>query len=579
MRAILRLFALGIPYAILAALAMQSSRFDHGLASFWIASAYLTAVLSSLPRKEWAWIVTSSMLFNIFLTGTIGLGWGSAIPISATNMVEALVGACLIRRRIAATTMESLDWFARYVLKIGAIAPAIGATMGCLVLYQTTSAPIIASWATWFVGHSLGGIVFTPMFLLVIRGDARKSLKAIDREALGEVLVLMGLFVASCVFTFGQSRWPLLFFPLGPLSLICFRLDRTMVALAIALLAIVGATFTASGTGPISLMDVEAEEKVQFFQFYLMAIVFTVLPVMADLQSRQRLLRKVRTREKQFQLLLENSTDAVFHLKPSGAVIFASPSVEALSGKKPSDLVGKNALMLVEEDWRDYVAECHADVLRAGGKSVRYEYLARTANGASRWFETLSQAIPSPAGEVESVVSVVRDIDERKRSEITLVREARIDALTGLMNRHGFQQQFDQLDDKSSHCIAVVDIDHFKAINDRYGHAAGDRALQTFADIALRSVRKRDLVARFGGEEFVLLLTDMKYDDAYQVCERLRAEIASAITIFGAECIRFTVSIGLAETTEGHLASDLRRADIALYQAKSEGRDCLRRAA
>lgn len=576
---LVRIFLAAAGYGVCAGFAIIFTRFDGGLAAFWVASAYLTALLCSTPRRDWVQITAACALVNVILTGTMGLGWVSAFPITAANLVEATFGASLIRRRTAHGTMDSLDWFARFVVKIGLAAPFVGASLASIALVYTVGASLGVSWGTWFLGHALGNIVFTPMFLLLFRGDLRRSFAGLNRSSMIELSLLMTLFIASCIFTFAQSRWPLLFFPLGPLALICFRHDRSVVALAIALLALIGGVFTSLNSGPVSLMDVSIKEKTQFFQFYIAATVFTVIPIIADLRTRTRLLRAVRTSEKQLQLLLENSTDAVFHLKSSGEVIFASPSVHALSGKEPAELIGQNALQLVDEDWKDYVAECHAEVVHAAGQSVRYEYLAKTANGDLRWFETLSQAIVTPTGDVESVVSVVRDIDERKRTEISLVREARVDGLTGLLNRNGFQQKFDEITLEGRHCIAVADLDHFKSINDRFGHAAGDRALQTFADVALRNVRKRDLVARFGGEEFVILLTDMSYEEAYVACQRLREEIGSAITFFGANHIQFTVSIGLAELRSSDLRTELQRADLALYQAKREGRDCLRRAA
>lgn len=579
MRMPFRILSAGAGYGVCAGFAIAFTRFDGGFAAFWVATAYLMAILCSTPRRYWPAMVVACASANVVLTGTVGLGWASALPISAVNMVEATIGATLIRRRTAGRTMDSLDWFARFVMKIGVFTPFVGASLGSLMLWQILGAAPLGAWATWFVGHALGNIVFTPMFLLLFRGNVRKSLAGLKQETAFELAVLMGLYVASCVFTFAQSRWPLLFLPLGPLALICFRHDRSMVALAVAALAVIGGFYTALDSGPISMMDVSMREKTQFFQFYIAATVFTVMPIIGDLRTRNRLLRTVRTSEKQLQLLLENSTDAVFHLRPTGKIVFASTSVQSLSGKSPAELIGQNALTLVDDEWKDYVADCHQDVLKSRGQSVRYEYVAKTAEGEARWFETLSQAITTPSGEVEGVVSVVRDIDERKRTELSLAREARLDGLTGLMNRNGFQAQFEEVTRQGTHCIAVVDLDHFKGINDRYGHAAGDRALQTFADVALRNVRRSDVVARFGGEEFVILLANMRYEEAFHVCERLRTEIASAITFFGANHIQFTVSMGLAELESSDLGTEMRRADLALYRAKSEGRDCLRRAA
>jgi diguanylate cyclase (GGDEF)-like protein len=125
----------------------------------------------------------------------------------------------------------------------------------------------------------------------------------------------------------------------------------------------------------------------------------------------------------------------------------------------------------------------------------------------------------------------------------------------------------------------MIDIDHFKAINDRFGHGGGDCALQTFAEVATRVVRKDDLVARVGGEEFAILFHGLAAEESWQVCERLRQELAQAVTFYGAQPIRFTVSVGVTDVRSPDLQHSLDRADAALYEAKREGRDRLKLAA
>ncbi len=294
----------------------------------------------------------------------------------------------------------------------------------------------------------------------------------------------------------------------------------------------------------------------------------TVFPITADLRNRKRLMKRVRESEQRLELLLENSTDAVFHLRTSGHVLYASPSVERLSGFSVSDFNHDSVLRLVEPEWQVHVQKCHAEVLSSAGKTVRYEFLARNKEGEKRWYETLSRAICNSRGEVESVVSIVRDTDARKREELGLIKEARIDGLTGLLNRRGFESKFEGLKSGDNVSLAVLDIDHFKTINDLYGHPAGDRALQTFADIALRSVRKDDCLARIGGEEFAILLCGMSDEAAQNACERLRSEIANSLTFYGAKEIRFTVSIGLTRVRSSSLDEEIARADAALYEAK-----------
>ena len=155
------------------------------------------------------------------------------------------------------------------------------------------------------------------------------------------------------------------------------------------------------------------------------------------------------------------------------------------------------------------------------------------------------------------------------------------DDLTGLLNRRAMldRMQLEQrrsLRSGSPLLIAQLDIDHFKVVNDTHGHAAGDLVLQSFADTVRRNVRDTDVLARWGGEEFVLLLCDTPTADAVTLMERLRQAVqAMQVPVAqGGQPITVTVSIGLARHTPADpLAGTLERADQALYAAKAGGRN------
>ena len=163
----------------------------------------------------------------------------------------------------------------------------------------------------------------------------------------------------------------------------------------------------------------------------------------------------------------------------------------------------------------------------------------------------------------------------KERNELRHRKEAMIDPLTGIANRRSFMEDAAKLakgDGVSALPTAVlmIDVDHFKSINDRFGHAFGDQILKIFADTARQSVRKTDLLGRMGGEEFAALLSDMSRNRALAVAERILANFAQAALEVGA-----TVSIGLAycEDAELDLSELLAQADQALYCAKENGRN------
>lgn len=151
--------------------------------------------------------------------------------------------------------------------------------------------------------------------------------------------------------------------------------------------------------------------------------------------------------------------------------------------------------------------------------------------------------------------------------------QARVDALTGLFNRRSLEQQAREVIDRGeTFVVAFLDLDHFKDLNDTYGHEIGDRALRLFARVLRDSVRPADIPARFGGEEFIVVLPDCRLSDARIVADRVRTRLQLAIA--ASTVPPFTVSIGLAasEPPEGFVDT-VARADAALMQAKQAGRD------
>ncbi len=153
------------------------------------------------------------------------------------------------------------------------------------------------------------------------------------------------------------------------------------------------------------------------------------------------------------------------------------------------------------------------------------------------------------------------------------------DELTGLINRRHMLELLEQERQRCvrsgrTFCVAMIDIDRFKEVNDRYGHAAGDEVLQRLAREALSAVRVADVLARWGGDEFVLLLSDARLQLARGGVERVRQRIEAVSLRVGEQALQVTISAGLAEHIAGEsVAIALARADAALYEAKAQGRN------
>ena len=154
------------------------------------------------------------------------------------------------------------------------------------------------------------------------------------------------------------------------------------------------------------------------------------------------------------------------------------------------------------------------------------------------------------------------------------------DALTGVYSRMAYDERIMQelarwTRYQTPFSYAILDIDHFKRINDSYGHNAGDKALKIIGQMMLKYVRQSDYVFRIGGEEFVLLLTSTPADQAGKMVEKLRAGIAASSFHFKGEPVQLTLSAGITETrSNDNVETIYERADKALYKAKNSGRNC-----
>ncbi|EHJ59022.1 sensor domain-containing diguanylate cyclase [Novosphingobium pentaromativorans] len=185
-----------------------------------------------------------------------------------------------------------------------------------------------------------------------------------------------------------------------------------------------------------------------------------------------------------------------------------------------------------------------------------------------------------------TVIALRRSIARERAFQRELRYIAQTDELTGIANRREFLAALDRAialarRNQSQFSLAIFDIDHFKSINDTYGHAAGDDVIRRVARLAVGTVRACDLVGRIGGEEFGVLLPNVDMHHARAICERLRVEIqAQAMELSGDATVPVTISSGVAQLDPSENANKLmERADRALYEAKHGGRDQVRLAA
>lgn len=574
---IVRQWALALCYGLLAGTAVHFTRFDGGIAFLWGATAILIAALIRTSFRRWWAPLAACGMVNVVITGLWGLGWAAALPLSAVNLGEAALAAYWMKRRAhSRELMASLSWFGRFVVAMVA-APVLVAPLAGLILWLIGGDPA-GTMLRFITGHALGNLTLTPIAYMLSGQAALQETRRILRRRRRDALILLPLVSGVCLITFWQTSWPLLFLPVMWIVLATFRLGRLGAAICLAILTIIGGLMTLRGYGPVALSGAPIGDRIQFFQFYLASTVLTVLPIAADLHSRSKLTGKLKRSEAEFRLLAEHCTDVILRISVEGRINYASPSIEMITGYRPDQLVGMGSELLIDKRDLPRIIEEHQATLAARGGARIYEYRGQTRAGETRWYATHGRALLDEEGEPIELLAIVRDITEAKTGEQQWEQAALTDLLTGIPNRRAFETLVAdrrRLVPPGTDCIALLDLDRFKSVNDTYGHDSGDAVLQGFAEAARRLVRSHDTLARLGGEEFVILFENTSVEQAYQVCDRLRRVVAGTPLLTPSGSLKVTVSGGVAVIGRGGLDPALKAADEALYRAKRGGRDRL----
>ncbi|WP_297358357.1 GGDEF domain-containing protein [Thauera sp.] len=321
------------------------------------------------------------------------------------------------------------------------------------------------------------------------------------------------------------------------------------------------------------------------------------LMLFATLHSNARHRRQMRaaavdlTRSRdEFRTLVENVPGVVFRCRadPPWQVVHISQDIQALTGAAPADFICGRATFadfIVPEDVTAIITAI--DDARAHGTSYEVEYRMRNPEGSLHWVSERGSLSSSEDGSAHWLDGVIIDITERKAAEDAIRNLAFTDPLTRLPNRRFLLDRLRQgLANSRRHghhgALLFIDLDHFKDVNDIYGHEAGDTLLCEIAERLRACVREGDTVARLGGDEFVVMLEEL--GDSVEQAHAKATVIASNVLAtlnepcqLGEACHHSTPSIGVAcfDGSDERAEDLLRRADAAMYRAKSAGRNRL----
>ncbi len=497
------------------------TRYSGGLALFWPGTAIAATLFLSLPYRLWAMPAVIVLVLSTIATAVFGFGPGPAIPLAFVNIGEAALTAFLLRKvRPQGDYITSGSGFSALIAFAGLAAPIAMSLPGGFIAWHAVGGTWLSHAGAWIVGHGLGAMLVMPLVLLLAAdtktdGTTDKSFSPFTKRSAEFVAGRMGAAVGVLVVT---------------------------VAAAISL---------AIDVGHFAALNLTIAGKALFLQFYLAVLLLIALPLAIALDQRERLVNDIVQREALQRLISDHSDDALLHLDRNGLIRFASPASKELSGL--DDLDGKPISAFFGAFDREVIDEALSDARTAPG-TTRIIERSVTRGHATLWLEA---------------------------DELQATREARTDALTGLPNRRAF---LDVLEDQLAHAheapfaLALIDLDHFKRVNDTYGHDTGDVVLKKIAGLMREHTTRRCFFARLGGEEFGMIVMRDAVKDAPEICEHLRQAIADKrIADQDGRAFSVTASIGvarIAETCSPSMA--MNSADGPLYAAKAAGRNMVR---
>ena len=295
-------------------------------------------------------------------------------------------------------------------------------------------------------------------------------------------------------------------------------------------------------------------------------------------QQREQAKALLQDRQAFLDAVLDSSPTGLFICNLRGQIVYLNPALHNLTGYDLGDYRDWEIFEHLHVDEIDDVRDLWRHTLETGrpfSRQMRYH----AANGQMLWLE-LNVSRVTDDGRPLGYVGTVKDITDSRQREALQRWEAEHDPLTGLLNRRGFERRLEEalVEWKKAgtpSALLMFDLDHFKPINDRGGHALGDEMLRRIAQVLAWEVRNSDHVARQGGDEFAVLLPSCSLNQAQRLAEKLRQAISEIYVEHEGSTYHVTMSMGLTGLLEGDedIETVLARADAASYRAKAAGRN------
>ncbi|MFN7953043.1 MAG: diguanylate cyclase [bacterium] len=571
-------------------LSIHGDELGQSFATLWPPSGLYVAALLLAERRHWPALALVALLAN---SGSDVLVHAQTPRLSlafwCANTVEAAVGASLVRRFFGAPFIE---WGVRHVLGFAALSVGLGAAaaalLGATALVRTLGGDLGTAFAVWWSSAAIGQLVVAPAVLAFHSRVQKLATTTIPPLRVVEGCVLAVVLALLAELVFGQQSRPIAFAVFPVMMLAALRFEIAGVAFSTTILASICIVNTGAGRGPFAAATASIPERVVLAQSLLSLAAFSSLVLAAAVRERRRAEAASRADEARYRDLFENMRELVQIVRRDGSLVQVNHAWQRVLGYGDAELGRLDVFDVIHPEDRDHCAKllervlAGEDVGRIQARFVAKDGRVVEVDGTSRRhlhgdLEALSQAVFRDVTEERARSrELERAQQDLERANHELRRLAATDALTGLNNRGAFEEHLPREINRAFRyatalSLVILDVDHFKLFNDRFGHSAGDDVLRTVARIVRATARATDFVARYGGEELVAILPHTDEVGALAQAERFREAVAG-----WAWTLRpITVSVGVATLATDPMEPGLlvALADQALYRAKQAGRN------
>jgi diguanylate cyclase (GGDEF)-like protein/PAS domain S-box-containing protein len=553
-------------------------------ATLWFANAIGTVALLALPWKYWPamlsslWLANASAYLYMALTTK---GWGPQLWLDVTasllaNGAEMLLAAALLRHMASSGGMLRQPGQFGRALMLGALLPTFWSSWIAAALLSHAGQAFALSWAHWFTGNLIGNVSMLPLVLSFWQHPKAPLMKLLgNTRTLALLLLSIGISLAAAALL----PRPFVIVAIA-LVLVAVQSSFVITALATLLTAVMLELLRTYQILPMPPATAWWTDLLFYSSF--LASLLPGLFLASSVEGQTQAMRQLLASEQRFRSLYARTPAMMHSIDPEGRILSVSELWLQTLGYEEHEVLGRHTTEFMTPETARYAREVVIPQAKRNGRCDNVDYQMRARDG--RVLDVLLSAVwlYDKEGQPLSSLAVLQDVTEKKRLQ-ALSYYAAHDPLTGLPNRVLLQDRLERSCVQHTRhgtrfAIGFLDLDHFKDVNDTYGHDAGDLLLKRVARRLLTALRASDTVCRLAGDEFVLLFADVEQTaDLHALVQKILASLAQPFRLGEdpqAPVVSVAASMGLALCPEHGTDPQtlLAHADQAMYSAKRGGR-------